>query len=181
MPLAYNPIVRTFCRVREVLVNVLGVDRRQVRPATPLAALVPPERLGEVLARLRAAGLRAQELERPVVDFPLCFLAVVVGAVTIVLPVALGSWLFALIAVPTGFLTCWLAFLGRRTRVVPVPLGPRTVGEMTIALTRFSDHPGHRFTRNEISFKVRLILAYGLGIPLDRVREDSKFSNIEAW
>src|SRR5262245_58600113 len=53
---AYNPIVRTFCRFRAVLVGSLGIDRRLVHPRTPLDDLIPVERRGEALRRLREAG-----------------------------------------------------------------------------------------------------------------------------
>ena len=61
------------------------------------------------------------------------------------------------------------------------PLGPRTVGELVIALTRFGDYPGYRFTRAEISLKVRLIVAEWLGVPVSRVQEESKFIDLESW
>ena len=38
MTLTYNPVVRTFCAVRAVLVNDFAIDRECVRPAVPLTA-----------------------------------------------------------------------------------------------------------------------------------------------
>ncbi len=40
---AYSPIVRTFCRFRSGLTNILGVARHDVHPATSLDAILPIE------------------------------------------------------------------------------------------------------------------------------------------
>jgi hypothetical protein len=174
---AYNPIVRNFCRLRAVLVDALGVDRRIVRPATPLDELVPPDRLGDVLARLRAAGFHAPRSEYHVTEHPLWFLGVAgVGLFVAVL-------LFRpLLAIDVGLLAVrlvTLAFRARRHRTVAVPLGPRTVGDMVLCVTRFGDHPGYRFTRAEVSLKVRLIVAGSLALPLEKVREDTTFTDLD--
>jgi hypothetical protein len=171
---AYNPIVRTFCRFRAALVGTLGIDRRLVHPRTPLDVLIPVARRGEVLERLREAEFRDPTLERRIREYPLCGVVAVKVAVVIV-TLALQPWLAFLLALP---LLCGLVVLAvrvRRTRVIPVPLGPRTVGEMVIFLTRFGDHPGYRFSRNEIALKVRLVVAGSVGVPVDQVREETSF------
>lgn len=181
MPPAYNPIVRTFCRVRAVLVSALGVDHRQVRPTTSLDALIPQERRGEVLARLRQAGLDAPDLERQVVARSLCGIAIVVVPAAVIIPLLLGSWVAFLVALPVPLVLVLLASRVTRRRVVQVPMGARTVGELVIFLTRFGDHPGYRFSRAEISLKVRFIIAEWLGVPVSRVQEKSTFINLESW
>jgi hypothetical protein len=70
------------------------------------------------------------------------------------------------------------AFTVTRTRLVQVPFLPRNVGELVIYLLRFADHPGYRFSRNEVSLKVRFVIAEWLGAPLDAVREDSSFLDL---
>ncbi len=117
MAITYNPIVRTFCRLRADLVNDFGVPRECVRPATPIESLLPD-------ARLR--GL-------------------------------------------------WFRFRWRLRRAGMTYLNPpdTTVGDVVIYLTRFSDHRGYRFSRNEIATKVRFIVAERFGIPASRVREES--------
>lgn len=157
-----------------MLVNTLGVDRHQVRPATPLDALIPPERRGEVLARLRGATLPAPALERTIQDWPLCWLTMGIPILLLV-PCLLGSWVALLITVPLAFKLGLIAFMVRRTRLVRVPFLPRTVGELVIDLIRFGEYPGYRFSRNEVSLKVRLILAGWLGVPLDQVTEKDTF------
>jgi hypothetical protein len=172
--LAYNPIVRNFCRLRAELVSALGVDRRRVRPATPLGDLIPPDRLREVLGRLRATGLPAPQLEHSITEYPLCVLAVA-GAVLLVAALLFRP-LLAVFAAPLAVGLVLLALRVTRRRVVVVPLGPRTVGELVVYLTHFGDHPGYRFTRAEVSLKVRLIVAESLGLPLEQVREDTTFT-----
>jgi hypothetical protein len=177
---SYNPIVRTFCRLRAVLVDTLGVDRRQVCPATPLDALIPAERRGEVFARLREEGFRAPHVEVTVQEWPLCWLAAFIPLAVIV-PMTLGSWLGCAVALPLAIGLGVLACTVRRSRVVRPPLLPRTVGEMVIYLTHFAEHEGYRFSRNEIALKVRFVVAGWLGVSVDQVREDSEFINLEAW
>jgi hypothetical protein len=172
---AYNPIVRTFCRFRAVLVDTLGIDRRRVHPRTPLDDLIPEERRAEALQRLREAWLRAPALERRVRQYPLCWVVPVAFSVVVVVALALQSWLVFLASLPLLFGLVVLAFRVTRTRVFSVPLGPRTVGEMVIFLTRFGEHPGYRFSRNEIALKVRLVIAGWLGVPVEQVREDTSF------
>jgi len=60
---AYNPIVRTFCQFRAGLQSELDVARHEVRPATPLASILPLEVRAEVWQRLRRQGLRLPALE----------------------------------------------------------------------------------------------------------------------
>jgi hypothetical protein len=174
---AYNPIVRNFCRLRAVLVDALGVDRCAVRPATPLAELIPADEIGEVLGRLRAAGFSAPRSEYNVTQYPFWF----VGVAGVGLFVA-ALLLRPLLAIDVGLLAVRLvtfAVRARRHRTVTVPLGPRTVGDLVMYVTRFGDHPGYRFTRAEVSLKVRLIVAESLALPVEQVREDTTFTDLE--
>ena len=129
---------------------------------------------------LREAGFRPPEPECLVQDWPLCPL-VPLSLTLLIIPALLQSQVAAVIVTCLIVLAGVLAFKVRRTRVVHVPLGPRTVGELVIYLTRFSDHEGYRFSRNEIGLKVRFVIAEWLGVPVDRVREDSTFVDLESW
>jgi hypothetical protein len=95
----------------------------------------------------------------------------------IIAALALQSWLVCLVALPLQMALVALAFRVTRTRVIHIPLGPRTVGDLVIYITRFGDHRGYRFTRNEISLKVRFVIAEWLGVPVEQVGEDSTFTD----
>ena len=181
MPLSYNPIVRTFGQVRVVLVSVLGVDRRLVCPATPLDAIIPTQRYEEVLDGLRESGFQVRDLERQITQWPLCGFVPLLLVLAILVPLLLKSWLVFAVATALVIAFCVLACRVTRTRVLELPLGPRTVGELVIYLTRFSEHEDYRFSRNEIGLKVRFVIADWLGVPLNRVREDSRFIDLESW
>ena len=58
----------------------------------------------------------------------------------------------------------------------------KNVGELVIFMTCFADHKasGYRWTRNEIELKVRLIIAYSLGLDLDEVRPECSFLELDA-
>ena len=60
---SYNPIVRTFCQLRAGLLDCLEVDRREIRPGTPLASLVPEPSRRDVWRHLQRQGLRPPPLE----------------------------------------------------------------------------------------------------------------------
>jgi hypothetical protein len=79
---------------------------------------------------------------------------------------------------PLGLLAFWVS----RPQAVQFPLCLRTVGELVLAMTSLPDHAesGHRWTRDEIAFKVRLIVAEHLGLPLDVVQEESTFEELGA-
>src|SRR5262249_3675348 len=59
----YNPIVRTFNRLRAVLVGNLGLTRQQVRPNAELAAVIPVPNRRQVWRQMRQQGLRVLPLE----------------------------------------------------------------------------------------------------------------------
>src|SRR5262249_42929455 len=69
-----------------------------------------------------------------------------------------------------------IAFTVKRTGTVCIELKPQTVGQLVLALTHFNAHPHYRFSRNEIAFKVRLIFAERLGVPLEEITEETNFT-----
>ena len=121
----YNPIVRTFCRLRADLVNDFGVPRECVRPTTRIDDLLPDARQRGLWFRFR--------------------------------------W--------------WL----RRAGMTYLNPPNTTVGDVVIYLTRFGDHKGYRFSRNEIALKVRFIVAERFGLPASRIREENSFLDLDNW
>jgi transposase InsO family protein len=141
----YNPVVRTFGRLRAGLLDSLGVDRREVRPDTPLDDLIPARERREVWRRLRRQGLRVPALRLTRAERAWGLFGVL--KTTASLALGLRSWAALLAALPLGL----VAYFASRRRAVHLPLGPRTVGEMVLYLTSFPEHrhSGYRWTRSE--------------------------------
>jgi hypothetical protein len=171
---AYNPIVRTFCRLRAGLIDGLGVARHEVRPGTPLEDILPVERRREVWGRLQRQGLRLPALELSERDFRLGFWTVL--RATVSAAVYLRSWYALFLALPLAVVVNRV----NRRRAVHFPLGLRTVGEMVIFVTSFNEHKdgGYRWTRNEIALKVRMTVAESVGLPLDAVRPETRLADL---
>jgi hypothetical protein len=164
----YNPIVRTFGQVRAALVESLGVPREEVRPTALLAALIPMPRRKAAWRALRRHGFALPDLlptwgwrrsswfEILVIEAAVALWLKNAETLLVALPLAL---FFYLAALPTH---------------VQFPLGLRTVGDLTLYLTNFQEHArsGYQWTRNEIAFKVRLIAAEALHLPLDEVQPE---------
>jgi hypothetical protein len=172
----YNPIVRTFGRFRAGLLDSLGVDRDEIRPDTPLEDLIPAHERREVWRRLRRQGLRMPALELTAADRAWEFFGVLKMTASLALALQRGAGLLA--ALPLGLLAYWAS----RRRAVLFPLGLRTVGEMVLYLTSFPEHKasGYRWTYNEVAFKVRLVVAESLGLPLDAVHPDDTLAELGA-
>ena len=169
----YNPIVRTFRRVRAALMDRGILARELIRPETPLE-FVPPSARRELWEDLSRQGLRLPPLQLSPEDDRRNFWQVLES--TISLALGLQRWSALLLAVP---LTMLVRRISRR-RAVHFPPGPRTLGELTIYATRFGEHTGsgYRWTRNEIALKVRLIIAESLALPLDEVRPEATFAEL---
>ena len=174
MPAAYSPIVRTFCQFRAGLVDSLGVARHEVRPDTPLEALLPIGTRREAWEKLRRRGLRLPALQISERDNRRNGWMVV--GTTVKLALVLQRWYALLLALPLAMVACWV---GRR-RAVRFPLGLRTVGELVIYATRFGEHKasGYRWTRNEIALKVRMTVAESVGLPLETIQPETKLADL---
>ena len=170
MPEAYSPIVRTFGQLRSGLTSVLGLARHDVRPATTLDAILPIEARREAWEQLQRRGFVLPDLEFSEQDHWRNFWIVLKATGSSALH--LQSWYALFFALPLIFIVSW----ARRHRAVQFPLGLSTVGELVIYATRFSEHKdsGYRWTRNEISMKVRMIVAESVGMPLEAIQPETK-------
>jgi hypothetical protein len=169
MAQVYNPIVRTFRQFRAALSRATGIARHQIRPATPLEDLLPVRRRREIWRGLRREGVRVPALELPQVAGAIVGWSVPLGAAALAL--WSGEWAALLSVFPFGLRAYWAS----RPWAVEFPLGMQTAGELAIYLTCFRDHrnSGYRWTHNEITTKVRMIMAECLGLRLDQVRPES--------
>jgi hypothetical protein len=172
----YNPIVQTFGRLRAAMVDCLDLPRWAIRPETPLDLLFPIENRREQWDRLEHMGLDLPSLELPRRLENASVLAV--AAATVSWAVWFQEWTALLAAFSFGRIA--------RTVTKPwatcMPCGLVTVGELALYLTSYRDHKhsGYRWTHNEISFKVRQIVAESLGLRLDEVHENSTWTELEA-
>jgi hypothetical protein len=171
---AYNPIMRTFCQFRAGLLDCVDVDRREIRPSTPLESLLPEPSRRAVWRSLRLRGLWPPSLEFSRRDHRRMTWGVLRVAVS--LAITLRNWTALLLVFPLAM----IVYRANRRRAVRLPLGLTTVGELVIYMTRFGEHKdsAYRWTRNEIELKVRLIIAESLGLDLDDVRPESTLNEL---
>jgi hypothetical protein len=162
----YNPIVRVFGRLRAALSAATGAPRREIGPGTELESLLPRDRRRKLWRNVEQQGVNLPPLERSWGPLILGCLMVVAGPVGIT--VLLRHWAGLLTVVPLGV----LAILATRPWAIEFPIGLRTVGELALDLTHYAEHldSGHRWTRNEIAFKVRAEIAGAMGRSLSEVR-----------
>jgi hypothetical protein len=167
----YNPFVRTFCRLRAGLMASLDIERRHVRPETPLELLIPRQHRRDVWRRLRDDGLDLPPLMLNPSEFGVAAITVLKTAASVAL--AVNGWAGLLSIIPLGVLA------NRVTRPLAVVLPPnvRTVGDLVLCLTSYRDHrdSGYRWSRGDIAWRVRFLVAQSCGLSLDEVREDSSF------
>lgn len=186
----YNPIVRTFCQIRSVLVDHFGIERCRIQTATPLIDLVPETNHRELVELVRGKnGIPNDVVAAPAP--PSRNVSPLIGAAILML-IGLAfyvAWQEAVVLCIFGgiaavfVLLALLEWCDPTTWVKEVPglhLGEVTVGHLAIWLTHFGGHKesGYQWTRNEIALKVRLIIANQLWLPLDAIQEETKFVDI---
>jgi len=172
----YNPIVRTFGRLRTALLESLDVPRQVIRPDTLLELLLPVERRREVWESLRRSGLDIPALHLP--ERVANASTVAVLAATASAALWLQEWTGLLMGISFGR----MAYMLTRPRATCLPRGLQTVGELALYLTSYRDHrdSGYRWTHNEIEFKVRQIVAESMGVALDTVRPETTWAELGA-
>jgi len=158
-----------FYRVRAALMNTFGLPRKAIRPDAPMQELLSGD-IKENWTKLRSA-LQTEHLP-PLQHTSALLAAIVLGAPAVVaLPL-----LFVGTNLTTIVLACCCAVLlanaltGSMGTVVPPSC--RTVG----ALIRYVPRPvAVRWTRKEVLAKIFDITSEQLGVPLEKIREESRF------
>jgi hypothetical protein len=164
------PTAHTFYRLRRELIEVLGVDRREVRPSTRLDDLIPAGQRRAVWKHLRKRGLRLPDLCLPPRVLRTAVTGMAVGAAL------LGTSLQTLLALFAILRLGWVIWLVSRCFPADIDrCGPVTVRDAVLYLTPFKEYPGYRWSHAEISTKVRLIISTHLRVPLEDVRPESRF------
>jgi hypothetical protein len=153
-------------------VTVLDLSPYDVHPSALLEDLVPPERRQDVWKQLRKDGL---DLPPLALSAHMRRLTHATLALKLILAGAWGFNLLALISlVPLSLLT-WLV---TRPWAIHIRYGPVTVSDAVIYLTPFSDHPGYQWSHEEISTKIRLIIADALDLPLEKVQPETRLVDL---
>lgn len=162
----------TFYRVRAVLVEALDLPRREIRPATALAAIVPPHRRRAVWAAMKAHELPLQSLRRPRSLVVALIVTVLVGAAGAAIATGslLGTLLFWLCALGGGVVALWASAPWERR----LPDGYTNVGHMALSAVR---SPPAGMSRAEVAHRIREIVAEQMGIAFDTVTEDKRFAD----
>ncbi|MBI1914631.1 MAG: hypothetical protein HYS12_07820 [Planctomycetes bacterium] len=176
----FYPTLRTFYRLRRELIEVLGVDRRDVRPSTRLEALVPRRRRRVVWQHLRRRGLELPDLGLSPRADGIALTGTLVGAALLVGWTAAGAvllgacvqGLLALVAMHRLGFAVWLV---SRPFADHICCGPVTVRDAVLYLTPYKGNKDYPWSHEEIATKVRLIISVSLGIRLEEVRPELRF------
>ncbi|MGL4462935.1 MAG: hypothetical protein ACRDD1_15570 [Planctomycetia bacterium] len=178
MTAGYNPIVRSYNRYRAALGDILGVSRCDLRPGERLEDLIPAERRQEVWKELGDRGLIAPDLYRIPVRLPLSMQATLVLAAMRAIWNLTGSpWLTVIVA-PVVWPFCLTVDLPWASRPDEIPPFCRTVGELAVYGVHFKDHPDARWSRADISLKVRMQVAETCWLTLDDVRPETRLVDL---
>jgi len=157
-----------FYRVRTALMNAFGLPRKVIRPDAPLQELLSGD-IRENWTKLRDA---LQSEHFPTLRRTNVLFALVLGTPAIVvLPLLfVGVKPLAILLSYCG--AALLANTLTRSMGTIVPPSCRTVGR----LIRYVPRPvAIRWTRKEVLAKIFDITSEQLGVPLEKVREDSRF------
>jgi hypothetical protein len=167
---SFQPPSRTFYLLRSVLMRELGLARHAVRPHMALESLIPRDKRRLVWRALRREGLALSPLEVSTRVYWHSVMHVLHGVAS--LGIWCQSWLVLWALLPFA----WVAWLVTRPLAVHVPAGPVTIRDAVIYLTSFKDgvRDGYRWSQDEISLKVRLIISESLAIPLERVTPQAR-------
>ncbi len=176
------PTSRSFYRIRRVLVQHSGLERRQIRPTTRLITVFPANsrKLWRTLSTLDPTFPSLQPSRHLDDGMLLLSAATVLAGV----PISAYSWitLGPVAGVLMAAMCCGIVALFARvpnTVGLCFPSGMQTVGDLARACTPLSlpaELPTHaQVPREAVLLEVRRITAEQFGLPLEKVRADSDF------
>ena len=175
---SYNPIVRSYGELHEVLTRVLSLAENEIRADTGTRDTHSRgDSPFDVATHPRARRETARIDQLPQDEYLFLFFTVLLATVGVSL--WLWTWTALFFVIPIGY----LAYLISRPMSIHFPIGMRTVGELAFYMIRFSEHKdsGHRWTSDEIALRVCMVLAESLGVPLERVRRENRMVDMENW
>ncbi|MEE8156010.1 MAG: hypothetical protein V3T53_13740 [Phycisphaerales bacterium] len=162
----------SFYRLRRELVKLVSLPRRDITPKAELGSLIPQDQRRDVWQALLSCGIQLPLLQRS--SATVWTAVIIVTACASGLAVVTREPWFLLAALPLWF----VASLATRPLAVFVPDSAQTISDLVMYTTsmKTSDLTDAVPTRREILYKIRVITSEQLGIPIERISEDSRFT-----
>ncbi len=163
-----------FRQIRSRIAKLLEIDESRILPQTRLAAIVPPYRRREILMAIA----RPERPQRPQTKSRVWVLLTEIVVSTILsLLFLFQPWFLVLLTLP---LSVFVANLCRRSQSTVWPSCLETMQELAISQTHYSKSDAARglWPREEISAKVRWIIANQLGERFDEITEETNFADL---
>lgn len=166
-------ITQTHRRFQQELAALCALPEHEINPNQSLEALIPKGQRRQVWKQLQEAGLDLPDL---VLSNKIFWVATAAVLAPVLLLVSLLSWTCA-------FSLIELIMTARRvTRPLAVypPAGCQSVQEAVLRLTRFhmSDYRNGLWSKEDIAIKVRSIISYSLGLPLEKVTPQTRLLDL---
>ena len=163
---------RSFHRLRRELTKLLSIPRRDITPKTKLGSLIPQEQRHEVWRALLATGIQLPSLARS--NAIVLMASTVVMGCTAGLTIVTSEPWFLFTALPLWFFASFVT----EPLAVNVPGSAPTISDAVMFTTsmKTSDITDAAPTRREILYRIRVITSEQLGIPIDQISVDSRFT-----
>ncbi len=164
-----------FREIRSMIARKLKIDESTIRPETRLAAIVPPNRRNEILGLINGRD-RGQGPSIKTKKLPLWF-AEIIASTALSLLFLFQPWFLVLLTLPISIL---IANTWRSSYSTRWPSCLETMHELAISQTHYNkaDAAKGLWPREEISAKVRWIIANQLGEPFDEITEQTNLLDL---
>lgn len=164
-----------FREIREKIADVLNIDESAIRPETRLAAIVPPGRRNEVIHLITESDVPSWSRVYPIRS-PGWVVELVASTLLSVLCL-FQPWFLVILTLP---LTVLIANLFRRSSSSYWPHCFETMHELAISQTHYNKDDAARglWPHEEISAKVRWIVARQLGYRFEEITEETDFLDL---
>lgn len=169
------PTARSFYVFRKALLECVPVNRRDVRPASKLAEIIPVWSRRRLLNALADAELWLPELERSrAVNWLGVALAIAVGvSVAIALGVSIGIFLGLIVGVMSLYVTGMLIYWSTIPLAICFPSGCRSVGDFVCRGTPTYENDDE--IDPDVLDRVRRIVSEQMRVPIDQLSGQTRF------
>jgi acyl carrier protein len=177
-----------FHRLRRYFIDALGVERRGVRPATPVAQLVPGRR-----NRRRLWGeFRERDVNLPPLQLNpeaaasvaslagLSILGMITGVVTGLSFASGAAFVIGVVVALSSAVLAWLVSVTARPFAAELPAGCETMAELTRTAVlndrrSAAADAGDVWSRSSVDEELRKIIVEQLGVKPEQVRPEARF------